>query len=142
MLTVRSAVESDYPAIARIQQASPEAAQWPVGDYSGFATLLALSNGHPVGFCAWRQVSAEEAELLNVAVLPEWRRHGVASALLTALLSAAKGDIFLEAAETNANALALYSKLGWEPVSTRRGYYSGGKINAVVMKKRSWYSPG
>lgn len=142
MITVRNATERDGAAIAKIQASSPEAAQWPVGDYSNYATLLAQREGLPCGFCSWRQLSEEEAELLNLAVDPGARRRGVAAALLQALLTAAKGDVFLEVAETNHAAVALYVKLGWEAISRRKGYYGGGSVDAVVMKKRSWYSPG
>jgi ribosomal-protein-alanine N-acetyltransferase len=136
-IVVRTASESDFPAMARIQQHCPEAAQWPVGDYSAFKTLLALVDSVPAGFCAWRQIAPEEAELLNLAVDPAWRRKGVAAALLEALTSAAHGDIFLEVAEPNTAALALYTKYGWEPISLRLAYYQKA-INAIVMKKRSW----
>ena len=137
-LLVRTTTERDYPAMARIQQLCPEAAQWPVGDYSGYQTLLALADSVPAGFCAWRQTSPHEAELLNLAVDPGWRRRGVASALLAALAKAATGDIFLEVAEPNGPAIALYTRLGWQRTGVRRGYYHHGTINAVVMKKRSW----
>jgi [ribosomal protein S18]-alanine N-acetyltransferase len=100
--------------------------------------LLALVESSPVGFCAWRQTSPLEAELLNLAVDPEWRRKGVASAILDALGKAAAGDIFLEVAEPNAAAVALYLNHGWEQTGMRRGYYNQGRINALVMKKRSW----
>lgn len=136
-MTIVPASERDYPAIARIQMACPEASQWPVGDYSNFNTLIALTDSGPAGFCAWRQTAADEAELLNIGVAPEARRQGIAAALLDALCKAATGDIFLEVAEPNAAAIALYCKHGWTPVATRKGYYSGGNINAVVMKKRS-----
>ena len=141
-IEVRAAVERDYPAIARIQESSPQAAQWPLGDYSAFQVLLALADGMPAGFCAWRQTAPDEAELLNLAVAPTVRRSGVASALLEALSRAATGDIYLEVAEDNTAALALYKKLGWAEIALRRGYYSHGRMNAVVMKKGSWYSPG
>ena len=48
---IRDASEADYATIARIQQQCPEAAQWPMGDYSGVSVLIA---DH--GFCCWRQV--------------------------------------------------------------------------------------
>jgi ribosomal protein S18 acetylase RimI-like enzyme len=136
-IVVRSASESDYPSIARVQQQCPEAAQWPVGDYSAFEVLLALTGNAPAGFCAWRQVSPEEAELLNLGVAPEYRRLGIATALLDALSRAAAGDIFLEVAEPNTPAIALYTRAGWVSTGVRRGYYQQGTINAVVMKKRS-----
>jgi ribosomal-protein-alanine N-acetyltransferase len=123
--------------IARVQQLCPEASQWPVGDYSGYEMLVAFSDS-AAGFCAWRQISPDEAELLNIGVDPAARRRGVASALLEALYRAARGDIFLEVAESNAAAMALYEKHGWVRIAVRRGYYEGGRINAVVMKKRPW----
>ena len=138
MVTIRPATERDFPEIARIQVSCPEAAQWPVGDYSDFSVLLALTEMAPSGFCAWRQVAPDEAELLNLAVVPSARRQGVASALLNALRQTAAGDIFLEVAQPNAPAIALYGSLGWETVSVRKGYYEHGRIDAVVMRKRSW----
>jgi ribosomal-protein-alanine N-acetyltransferase len=139
-INVRIATERDYPAIARIQQASHEAAQWPVGDYSGFQVLLALLPGEhgPVaaGFCAWRQSAPDEAELLNLAVEPGSRRRGVASALLEALERKAKGKLFLEVAEPNAPAIALYEHHGWVRNGVRKGYYEQGNVNAIVMQKR------
>ena len=136
-VTVRSAAESDYPAVARIQARCPEAAQWPAGDYSNFRVLLALAEGTPAGFCAWRQTLEDEAELLNLGVDPACRNRGVASALLAALEAAASGTLFLEVAENNVAALALYHKHGWQAIGLRRGYYSNGTIHAVVMKKVS-----
>jgi ribosomal-protein-alanine N-acetyltransferase len=62
----------------------------------------------------------------------------VASALLTAVCQQAQGTIFLEVAEPNAPAIALYRKHGWEQAGVRTGYYDHGIVNAVVMKKRSW----
>jgi [ribosomal protein S18]-alanine N-acetyltransferase len=136
-ILVRPATESDYPAIARMQQLCPEAAQWPTGDYSGCQMLLALVESAPAGFCAWRQTLPQEAELLNLGVDPAWRRKGVASALLGALAGSATGEIFLEVMEGNMSAIALYRRHGWEQTGVRRGYYFQGSINALVMKKRS-----
>jgi ribosomal protein S18 acetylase RimI-like enzyme len=137
-IVVRNGRERDYPAIARIQQLCPESAQWPVGDYSAFQTLLAMSGREAVGFCAWRQTAPDEAELLNIGVDPAWRRRGAATALLDALSRAAHGNIFLEVAEGNAAAISLYSKHGWDKVGVRAGYYHHGTLNAIVMKKSSW----
>ena len=135
-------MERDYPAIARIQILCPEAAQWPIGDYSQFETLVALVASEVAGFCAWRQSAKDEAELLNLAVHPAHHRKGVASALLNQLCQTAKGPIFLEVAENNLPAIALYEKHGWSQIGIRPAYYPLGKINAIVMNNRSWYSPG
>jgi ribosomal-protein-alanine acetyltransferase len=139
-ITVRTALPGDYPAIARIQGKSPEAAQWPVGDYSGFRLLLAFvsteSGAAPAGFCAWRQSTPDEAELLNLAVDPAYRRKGVGSALLQKLAQDAQGTLFLEVAEPNLGAIALYEHHGWVRNGIRKNYYNQGRVNAIVMEKR------
>ena len=131
-------MEADYPAITRIQQRTPDAAQWPLGDYSGASLLVAAAGRELAGFCAWRQNLPDEAELLNLAVDPAFRRQGAAARLLEALAKTARGDIFLEVAESNTPAITLYERFGWERIGLRKGYYHQGKINAIVMKKRSW----
>jgi ribosomal-protein-alanine N-acetyltransferase len=139
-IAVRPAAERDFPAIARIQQKSPEAAQWPVGDYSGFEVLLALlDDGRtpvPAGFCAWRQTTRDEAELLNLAIDPACRRRGIASALLRALRETAKGTVFLEVAETNFPAVLLYEHHGWVRIGIRKSYYNQGTTDGIVMENR------
>jgi ribosomal-protein-alanine N-acetyltransferase len=137
-LLIRPATERDFAAIVRIQQHSPETAQWPLGDYSGFPVLVALVGSIHVGFCSWRQSAPDEAEVLNLAVDPPWRRRGVGSALLAGVLERARGAIFLEVAEPNSPAIALYRKQGWVDVGVRYGYYNQGTVKAVVMKKSSW----
>lgn len=110
-----------------------------MGDYAGFAVLLADLEGGtgPAGFCAWRQTSPEEAEVLNLAVDPGMRRRGVASALLAALARTATGSLFLEVAESNLAAIALYEHHGWVRTGIRKGYYEQGRTNAIVMEKRA-----
>ena len=137
-ISVRAAAESDFPSVARIQQEVPEAAQWPLGDYSGTPLLIAFLGAVPAGFCAWRQTASDEAEMLNLAVDPAHRRCGVASALLRALSQAASGTLYLEVSEHNAPAIALYLSHGWSQTGLRKGYYHQGKIDAIVMKKTSW----
>jgi ribosomal-protein-alanine N-acetyltransferase len=134
---VRPARENDYPAVARIQCRCPETAQWPLGDYSGFPLLIAILEKTPAGFCSWRQTAPDEAEILNLAVDPVFRRRGIASALLCAVSAQAQGTIYLEVAEPNISAIALYKKHGWEHAGIRAGYYNHGLVNAVVMKKCS-----
>ena len=136
-ILVRPGSDRDIPAIARIQTSCPEAAQWPLGDYAGLPLLVAIVGDRVAGFCVWRQVALDEAELLNIAVHPAFRRRGIGSALLSALGERVNGPVFLEVAETNAPARAFYEKYGWEQIGTRPRYY-GETINAIVMNKRSW----
>ena len=89
----------------------------------------------PNGFLLGRAV-AGEAELLTLAVAPEARHQGIASALLQdfALACRARGAAraFLEVAEDNRPAIALYASRGWETGGRRRNYYAPG-IDAILM---------
>src|SRR4029077_10881174 len=88
---IRAFRAADAPAIAEILRDSTEAAQWPHESYARLAGspsgvfLVCETNSQPVGFLAARQ-AADEAEILNIAVHRDFRRKGVASALLLAAL--------------------------------------------------------
>ena len=90
----------------------------------------------PGGFAIGRAV-AGEAELHTLVVAPPMRRRGTARRLLAAFAAAARArgatEAFLEVAEPNAGARALYAGDGWEEVGRRRGYYGGA--DALVMRK-------
>lgn len=79
----------------------------------------------------------DEGDITEVAVFPEYRRRGVAYALLTELKDrcAALGisRIFLEVRESNASAIALYEKTGFERIGLRRNFYDAPREHAVLM---------
>lgn len=78
-----------------------------------------------------------DAELQNIAVLPAFRRRGISQALLDELFCILREKaceaLFLEVAESNLAAQALYSKNGFGIVGRRAGFYRGE--DALVMKK-------
>jgi ribosomal-protein-alanine N-acetyltransferase len=82
----------------------------------------------PVGF-ALSRLLMDEAELLLLAVDPDWRQRGVASALIdhTAMNAAARGAhrLLLEVRDGN-QALCLYQRQGFGQIGRRRDYYRGG----------------
>lgn len=93
----------------------------------------------PGGFLLGR-VIAGEAELLTVAVAPESRRRGTGRALLQGFAEAARAraadTAFLEVAEDNAPARALYRAAGWAEAGRRRGYYhapDGRAVDALIL---------
>ncbi|MCX7646250.1 MAG: GNAT family N-acetyltransferase [Rhodobacteraceae bacterium] len=81
---------------------------------------------------------ADEAELLTLAVPPELRRHGLGRRLLRAFharaLARGAEEAFLEVAEDNAAARALYRAEGWAEVGRRPGYHAPG-IAALLMRR-------
>ncbi len=95
--------------------------------------ILAAEAGD--GFVLARAAGGE-AEILTLAVRPEARRRGLARRLLDRAAAAARGlgatALFLEVAEDNAPALALYAGAGFVPVGARRGYYGPGRHARVL----------
>ncbi len=95
----------------------------------------------PSGFALYRAV-AGEAELLTISVLPEARRSGIGAGLLAACEDGARASgaarLFLEVAEGNIAARALYDRAGYRECGRRKGYYQrpdGSRDDAVVMEK-------
>jgi ribosomal-protein-alanine N-acetyltransferase len=79
--------------------------------------------------------------VMNVAVAPGSRRRGVASLLLGRLFELTRDDdrrgYTLEARISNAGAIALYERLGFESRGVRRGYYTDNREDALIM----WRDP-
>ena len=123
--------------MAAIQQASPGAAGWMVADYLEQEFLVALQGNRIVGFLVTRTLVAGEREILNLAVAPDFRRKGVARALLDRALEAFCGEVFLEVRESNGVAKKFYKSLGFKELSKRKGYYDNPPETAIVMKFHS-----
>jgi len=94
------------------------------------------------GFALGRAV-LNEAELITLAVAPEDRRQGHGRGLLQKFEAEAarRGAVrvFLEVADDNTAARALYTAMGYRESGRRRGYYrtpAGTRLDAVVMEKR------
>ena len=79
--------------------------------------------------------------VMNVAVADAYRRRGIASALLGRLFEVTGSDsrrgYTLEVRVSNAGAIRLYERLGFEPRGIRRGYYTDNREDALIM----WREP-
>lgn len=99
----------------------------------GSPELPIESGGEAAGFLLSRQV-ADEEEVLLIAVRPEFRRQGIASALLGQLIDEARqrgvARLFLEMRDGNP-AEQFYRKFGFDPVGRRPNYYNRGKITGI-----------
>ena len=106
---------------------------------SGVSVPLVLEwDGEFAGYAvAW--LVADELHIANIAVVPKFRRRGVATATIEHLLGLARrrGCTYaqLEVRASNAPAIALYRKLGFRTVGVRRGYYEKPREDALVMAK-------
>jgi ribosomal-protein-alanine N-acetyltransferase len=79
---------------------------------------------------------ADEIHILNVATLPERRRHGLARALLEHVIDIGRSERFrhvlLEVRRSNRGAIALYRAVGFFAMGLRTNYYTDGE-DAVEM---------
>jgi ribosomal-protein-alanine N-acetyltransferase len=77
--------------------------------------------------------------VMNVAVDPDHRGHGVATLLLERLFeltaSDARRGYTLEVRVSNAVAIGVYERLGFEARGIRRGYYTDNREDALIMWK-------
>ena len=131
---MRPAQKSDIPEITAIQSTANEAAQWQASDYLTYDCQVAVLNGRIAGFVVSRGVAANEREILNIAVHPDFRRLRIATDLLRFEISRRPGAHFLEVRESNTPARRLYEQLGFQAVGSRPGYYDDPPEAAIVMR--------
>jgi ribosomal-protein-alanine N-acetyltransferase len=127
---IRPATPADLLAIGEIQQASPEASQWPP---TSDTCLVADDRGLILGFLVTRPLGPDEHEVLNLAVAPAARRRGVARNLLQYALAAAPGRWFLEVRASNLPAIRFYENACFQASGRRENYYNSPRESAIVM---------
>jgi ribosomal-protein-alanine N-acetyltransferase len=83
----------------------------------------------------------DEAHLLNVAVAEEWQGQGLGRFLLNQSVACARGlgmeSMLLEVRPSNARALGIYERYGFEQIGRRKGYYPAAdqqREDAIVMR--------
>lgn len=98
--------------------------------------LVVRDSGKIVGYCGLLQ-SFDEADITNVAVAPEYQNRGVGQRMLQELMNRGRargiGRYTLEVRVSNASAIHLYQKLGFEPVGIRKNFYEMPREDAVIM---------
>jgi ribosomal-protein-alanine N-acetyltransferase len=142
---VRAFRPADTSAISEILRNSSQAAQWPFESYASLANspggilLVCEAKTQVIGFVAARQ-AADQAEILNIAVHSDFRRKGVASALLLTALDAfrrsAIAHVFLELRESNLPARTLYERYGFIRTGHRKSYYANPTEDALCMLRK------
>lgn len=118
---MRPGTDLDWPQFESIVSSIPEASRWA----RGYPSLL-IESGSVVAAFALYRIVAGEGELLNLAVSRDHRRRGFALQLLQALFALAP-IWHLEVRESNAPAIALYTRAGFHRIGRRANYYSDGE---------------
>ncbi len=86
--------------------------------------------------------AADQAEVLTIATAKAARRQGLARRLLEGVIPQLQkhgaAELFLEVAEDNTAALALYKTSGFQPIGRRPGYYrrTAGRMAAITFSKK------
>ena len=100
--------------------------------------LVAVSGDTVVGYIG-AQSSFDEADVMNVAVHPDFRRQGIAEKLISTLVEELKNRgihaLMLEVRASNAPAIALYEKQCFQQVGLRKNYYRNPKEDALILRK-------
>ena len=100
--------------------------------------LVALDGERVVGYVGSQSV-IDEADMMNIAVHPAYRRLGVAERLVTLLCDrlCEKGvlSLSLEVRASNEPAKALYEKLDFIQVGRRPNYYRAPREDALILRK-------
>lgn len=100
--------------------------------------LVAVDGDTVAGYIGSQSVMGE-ADMMNVAVSPSYRRQGIAEKLVVSLvekLTAQKvSSLTLEVRASNEPAIALYEKLSFMQVGRRPNYYTKPKEDALILRK-------
>jgi len=151
-ISTRRAKVSDCAALAEIHVSSFKRG-WSDSEFEallvqpGVFAVLAERRGRfgsraPAGFILYR-ATVDEAEILSVAVAPEFRRRGVGRALLEDALRhlyrVGARSIHLEVEDSNLAAIGLYRGVEFRESGRRAGYYTQGRetpAGALVMLRQ------
>lgn len=138
---IRRMLPSERGSVTNLFAEAPEAAHWSAQDLwqleaSGTQVLVDIEETDVAGAVAWRE-AAGEAEILNLAVGPAWRRRGIGRGLMEAALAeltlSGCGRVFLEVRESNAGAHEFYTGLGFAEQGRRRNYYRDPPEDALLL---------
>jgi [ribosomal protein S18]-alanine N-acetyltransferase len=137
---------SDLDAIERIERASYPT-PWSrsmfaseLAKQSSLSIAAVTPEGKLVGYLVLSRY-VDAWHVMNVAVDPAHRRHGIASAMLARLFEDTRSDAergyTLEVRVSNGAAISLYERFGFVSRGVRRGYYTDNREDAVIM----WRDP-
>jgi ribosomal-protein-alanine N-acetyltransferase len=141
-MIIREWTKEDIPTIAQMERrcfhdAWTEEMLSDTLRYPIYNCFLAEEGGQVCGYCCLIVV-CEDAEVGNIAVDTPFRGKGIGKALMEAMHQRAKEkgatQSFLEVRVSNASAIALYKKFGYESYGIRARYYEDGE-DAMVMKR-------
>lgn len=144
-VSVRSMVPNDAEAVEAVEKASfpvpwSRESFWREAANENTCYLLALDGESVIGYVGcW--ILSGEAQVTNIALLPDYRGKGVGTMLFGAVIEVAKERgataMTLEVRPSNTAARALYAHYGFCEVGVRKGYYRDNGEDAIILWKTS-----
>ncbi|MEY3973604.1 MAG: hypothetical protein RJA71_916 [Actinomycetota bacterium] len=147
MITYRQPIALDIPVLASYEKELFPYSPWSTAqfkeEFAGIPTTrfmsVAETDNQIVGYCGvFLPAPGVEADVLTVAVLPDFRRQGIAREFMRQIGEWAKdrgaSALMLEVEKSNSAAIELYRSLGYMQISVRMDYYGPGQ-DAFVMRK-------
>lgn len=147
MITYRQPIALDIPVLATYEKELFPYSPWSTAqfkeEFAGIPTTRFMSiaeDGNTiVGYCGvFVPAQGIEADILTVAVLPDYRRQGIAKEFMRQIEAYAiereASAMMLEVELANEPAIKLYESFGFMKISVRMDYYGPGK-DAHVMRK-------
>lgn len=143
---IKSASWRDLLALSSMEKICFGGDAWPLVELMGVLTfpgvirLRAVGDEKLVGFIAGDPRKRDNTGwILTLGVLPDWRRQGIASALLNKCEEELRmPQIKLTVRRGNSAAISLYEKLGYKQVDVWEKYYRGGMDGLVLAKEMPW----
>jgi [ribosomal protein S18]-alanine N-acetyltransferase len=137
-MTIRPVGPAHAAVLAAIHSAAFPREAWGAGAFQvqlEMHSVLGLLDER--GGTALLRITADEAEILTIGVIPAARRRGVARALLEESMKRLRAlgvrTVFLEVGVRNRAARALYEASGFKEVGRRRRYYANGE-DALILR--------
>jgi ribosomal-protein-alanine N-acetyltransferase len=141
---IRKLREDDLGQVALIENAT-QAVPWTEKIFkdcwgAGYPGWVLEQDAKVVSFSIVA-MHGDECHLLNLCVHPRYQRQGLGSQMLLHVLHYAKQQaammIYLEVRESNARAIALYKKMHFTQIGTRKEYYPGlnGREDAFIFAR-------
>ena len=147
MITYRQPIALDIPVLASYEKELFPYSPWSTAqfkeEFAGIPTTrfmsVAETDNQIIGYCGvFLPAPGVEADVLTVAVLPDFRRQGIAREFMRQIEEWAKergaSALMLEVEKSNSAAIELYRSLGYMQISVRMDYYGPGQ-DAFVMRK-------
>ncbi len=138
--------KDDLPGIYEVEKESFPI-PWPISSFEEelnnlLATYLVVKDGQKIIAYLGLWFVMDECHIMNIAVLKDYRRQGIASSLINEMFRLCKEHetryVMLEVRKSNITAQKLYTKFGFTEEIIRKAYYKkpdGNREDAIVMSR-------